>query len=900
MQMNNKYFIFLIILLNLLVLSQSAITQSSIDNKWTQTEIIDNQSSFLLDNQNLKLNSSPKKHDMVTMKNGISAVIFGDEAYNKVFIQFWDIFGNIVSFKKFDVQGQDRHNYQISKTNQENEIFYAVVNNSLVYYGFLNQNSEVTRNCDFEQINQESSYNVQVKKGNKFINILIQANNDELFLYTVQIDIEGQQILSFRKNLKGTGLGFKYFKYSLFVSDNDSGKIVGNLWAQEFRVQIHDIDFSGNVAVEYQTNENSFLDYIINSEIQFNPKSHSYDQSFSTSVLSDTSTNLLKINTFQKNQSEFLTLCSQSYENQFFNGINLENIQYDVMNQEYLWIKAQNSSNNQTVVFFANPMNCQVYLQDNGEIIMYNSQFQNGMVFHTISKNGNFFLNTYGQIIGSLQTYSIQQINMVYPCLMSCQSCSQSFDICDVCVISLPERIGEKCECQDGFYDDGRNEQCQICDWGCETCSEQGSCNSCLISQPQRNLELNCACPKGYYDDFVSGQCQICDRGCATCSEQGSCDTCLISLPQRIIEQNCTCPDGYYDNQESEQCQTCQWGCATCSKQGNCDSCKFSQPERILNQICQCPDECHHKCKTCSDYNQCTECSNLRQGLQCEFCIEGYYIDKNEKCQKCSYQCETCQDQNSCLQCKIKEFLLPYCKQPAIGHFYLNKGNQLESQYLSCSIQCENCEGHYDNCTSCQGKNREIFDQNSEKKCQCKAGYHDNFGKQQDCEKCPKFCKKCLSHQFCTECDEKKENLIHDFLNGKCICKRGYRLSQLTQNCEKCYYYKGECLMKCPGNTIIDENQGVCLNQKISQKSRIIYYGYGFVVIYAIVCYIIYIVVKKKFERIFGILGMDFEEVIKKYKLQNMQGFIRRRKRVRQSAHQQIQVQNYRENNNQI
>lgn len=38
----------------------------------------------------------------------------------------------------------------------------------------------------------------------------------------------------------------------------------------------------------------------------------------------------------------------------------------------------------------------------------------------------------------------------------------------------------------------------------------------------------------------------------------------------------------------------------------------------------------------------------------------------------------------------------------------------------------------------------------------------------------------------------------------------GYKEDEIRKICKKCYLYKGDCLMKCPYNTILNEKVSIC------------------------------------------------------------------------------------------
>ena len=70
-------------------------------------------------------------------------------------------------------------------------------------------------------------------------------------------------------------------------------------------------------------------------------------------------------------------------------------------------------------------------------------------------------------------------------CPYNCKSCS-SIDTCLFCEdsnISFRKDVksSDKCECMDGYFDDGKSVKCMKCSYNCKTCSDKETCTSCSV-----------------------------------------------------------------------------------------------------------------------------------------------------------------------------------------------------------------------------------------------------------------------------------------------------------------------------------------------------------------------------------------------------------------------------------
>ncbi|KRX04410.1 Insulin-like growth factor binding protein, N-terminal [Pseudocohnilembus persalinus] len=395
-------------------------------------------------------------------------------------------------------------------------------------------------------------------------------------------------------------------------------------------------------------------------------------------------------------------------------------------------------------------------------------------------------------------------------CLFPCSNCVDD-KTCTSCVSSNPQRIvDEFCSCPEQYYDD-QIDQCQSCPFPCLNCTDQQTCLTCVVSIPQRIVDEFCACPDNYYDDQSNGQCQQCLFPCQNCQDQLICTTCVSSEPKRNELDFCSCPEQHYDNGSDSQCQACIFPCLNCISQNECSSCVISDPARLESQNCICPQgyfddgenqqcqKCQGPCGNCLDLDTCLTCYKNDQNRilenKCQ-CKDGYYQEEpNQLCKRCDFQCKTCEKKGGCTSCHKDNLILPYCKNTFRNHFYLKEYDENSFIYLPCSSKCKTCITGFNVCSQCQGENRKKLRDN----CQCLDGYHDNFGKDINCSKCPSLCSKCYSSSYCSECQSDIENL--KYYVGKCQCKLGYKYNEVKNTCQKCYRYKNQCLFKCVHGT---------------------------------------------------------------------------------------------------
>ena len=299
-------------------------------------------------------------------------------------------------------------------------------------------------------------------------------------------------------------------------------------------------------------------------------------------------------------------------------------------------------------------------------------------------------------------------------CHLPCTNCLSCEHVCSVC--------------DDGYYGDACNEQC---DSGCKTCHiTNGSCSECK-------------------DGFYGGQCLPCSSGCKT-------TIC------RKSDGWCECQP-HHNQIEGTQCMPCPQNCLnSCNQSLYCDSCIDGFHGDFCNQTCSdhCVDnKCDRDggciCKVGYAGHPCQPCpsncgdAGCTEKFQCINCKAGFFGDFCNK--TCSSNCmyKICAKDGSCI-CKPGFDGLGCCPQNCEGCNELYECHACKAGYYgkNCTKTCpSNCVGP---CSRTEGH------------CLvCKDGF---WGPQ-----CTKPCSdNCLNNQ-CSQ------------LDGSCPCNHGYR----GQNCLK-------------------------------------------------------------------------------------------------------------------
>jgi hypothetical protein len=104
------------------------------------------------------------------------------------------------------------------------------------------------------------------------------------------------------------------------------------------------------------------------------------------------------------------------------------------------------------------------------------------------------------------------------PCSLECETCEVNATQCLTCLAGSNRFFSKgTCICKDGWYDDTG---CQPCLNTCMTCTFKAqNCLTCdpLTHRSHDAVAKNCYCGNGYFDDGVNKECQVCDYTCFTC-----------------------------------------------------------------------------------------------------------------------------------------------------------------------------------------------------------------------------------------------------------------------------------------------------------------------------------------------------------------------------------------------
>ncbi|CAD8134634.1 unnamed protein product [Paramecium pentaurelia] len=418
-------------------------------------------------------------------------------------------------------------------------------------------------------------------------------------------------------------------------------------------------------------------------------------------------------------------------------------------------------------------------------------------------------------------------------CSYKCKECQKNFDRCISCQdnsLRLLVSGFNKCQCIQGYYDDGQNDVCQKCHFSCLKCNDiETKCELCLKESNRiyNNLLFSCECNIGYYDIGVEN-CQKCHYSCLSCNsgDSSSCISCIdVNNTKRVYYNNtCKCLFGYFDDGSSISCQKCDIQCLQCVEQSyQCLSCPQT---RKIEINCKCQQgyydiglqlcsKCNSKCLTCETIsNNCTSCdpNQFRQfnimNKTCD-CQIGY-IEIDGICQQCNSSCKTCsQSINQCTSCiQFKHLKNNDC--------ICNDGMYEQSNDKSCKLcdkTCLTCANTNTYCLSCSIDNFRQFKYGNT--CECIQGYYEN-PINQNCEQCMSSCLTCsLVHDNCLTCDN---NLNLSLINNKCLCSQSYFFDPVNHSCQQCNITCLECqsineCTQCRLSTrhlVVDLNKCLC------------------------------------------------------------------------------------------
>ncbi|CAD8155199.1 unnamed protein product [Paramecium pentaurelia] len=346
------------------------------------------------------------------------------------------------------------------------------------------------------------------------------------------------------------------------------------------------------------------------------------------------------------------------------------------------------------------------------------------------------------------------------PCSEQCKTCIKSPRICTKCDSSLNRVLNHyKCECFFGYYQQEPYIECFKCNTTCQTCQFQPSfCTSCFIDQFRYLFSNQCLCKDGYFDQGIE-ICNECDQKCKTCSDINTCLSCYEDQYRKLNLMNtqCICQQGYFEIENKLECDSCHISCEFClnsSLINMCTRCPITREPSQHNTVFQCVckrgyyESNMKECFSCKDYidpsishycysncgdkivqwnedcddgnhskDECISCifshsycfnslCTLCEMGQCKNCIDGYYLNLNNHCDKCDSYCKTCQIKaNNCqscilynenLSCIICESRLGYQIKDGICQNICGDGLQVDNE------QCDDGnENSGDGCFNC-------------------------------------------------------------------------------------------------------------------------------------------------------------------------------------------------------
>lgn len=212
------------------------------------------------------------------------------------------------------------------------------------------------------------------------------------------------------------------------------------------------------------------------------------------------------------------------------------------------------------------------------------------------------------------------------------------------------------------------------------------------------------------------------------------------------------------------------------------------------------------------DVNLCNQttgqcaCQRGYQGLQCESCQEGFYLNHSSglclpcRCSPHGALGPLCNSSGNC-QCKVG-VTGSTCDQCQDGYYNFTKNGCLPCQCNNRSVSCNALTGVCLNCQeNSQGDHCE----------ECKGGFYQNPNATEECLLCP--CSAVTSTGICTIESSESE--------PKCSqCKEGYT-GQNCNQCENGYYHSDSICVKCQCHGHVDPSKtpkmckpesGECIN----------------------------------------------------------------------------------------
>ncbi|KAL4442386.1 hypothetical protein ABPG74_005727, partial [Tetrahymena malaccensis] len=361
-----------------------------------------------------------------------------------------------------------------------------------------------------------------------------------------------------------------------------------------------------------------------------------------------------------------------------------------------------------------------------------------------LSQNNRVF-NTVTGLCQCIQgTFNIPNQARCGPCHYSCQDCSSSTSssACTSCSASNQRTYNSftnRCDCNDGYYDDSLSPLCAPCNFTCKTCikGDANSCSSCdsvNFFRQYNPIKQSCDCQNGYYSQLGIQRCQPCHFTCSTCngSAENNCQSCSLESKRYLTASStCACQVGFYevvspDNPAVRICQPCNPTCYSCSTYSMCQGCR-STDNRVINPVtktCDCQDGFYQVSSGGTIQSICQPCSSannliVSQDKQSCICKPGYYMNSQGICSQCPVSCSECSTFSNCTICDAANFrqLSSGACIPMAGYF--ESGQKAASK---CDPICKTCSGKATNCITCRTEDGFQM-QNNTNQCVCNAGY---------------------------------------------------------------------------------------------------------------------------------------------------------------------------------
>ncbi|KRX00100.1 hypothetical protein PPERSA_07207 [Pseudocohnilembus persalinus] len=352
--------------------------------------------------------------------------------------------------------------YSLTNTNVEGEFFFAYTSKTSseirVFFGFINESCNFSRGltapvqiADFTGIN---FFHLLAKTGKDNVYIITQNQSSFQYLYLMMFDISDTSTYHIKKRVKLGTIDFSENLFSIQAYSDDYAVIFAkdtNDKLQKITIKPNGIDVwdtpkDQGLFIGLNTNQNLIQNKIIQIE-----NTNKY-----TIVTGESYKNTITIYTFQYIGSGIIQdICIETYTNQFPNvgDYFFYALEFGVINQNNLWIKGDNYiDDKKSVIFFANPLNCQIYKNpDDSSIYQYQLEhFGRSHIFHTYYSDQTVSLIASSSIIDGSGNQNLQAIRIEIGknCPEYCASCID-YTNCDSCVsANIQRNANNQCSMQ--------------------------------------------------------------------------------------------------------------------------------------------------------------------------------------------------------------------------------------------------------------------------------------------------------------------------------------------------------------------------------------------------------------------------------------------------------------------